>query len=308
MIAALAALLLGGAIAHPMAPSHVVIDLAQGTVVSTHERGVKAPVLSAPLGCTPVDGAAVVDGESIVVRLRWQCLAAPTGPVVLRPEVDAPPVIVEVHAIDGTQTIVLDAAHPVVDLSRPEAGALATLMRWTWIGAEHLWGGLDHLFLVLGLVLLIGVRMRLVAALTAFTLGHSLSLALGATGLVTLPAALVETAIAVTLVWLALDLVAPPKRSAIVAMPWLTGTLVGLVHGLGFAGVLGELGLPEGNTALALFGFNLGLELAQLAAVAVFAAALWALRKATLAAHVPRIAGWALGVLASAWVFERALG
>ena len=91
-------------------------------------------------------------------------------------------------------------------------------------------------------------------------------------------------------------------------MPWLTGTLVGLVHGLGFAGVLGELGLPEGNTALALFGFNLGLELAQLAAVAVFAAALWALRKATLAAHVPRVAGWALGVLASAWVFERALG
>ncbi len=159
MIAALATLLLGGAIAHPMAPSHVVIDLAQGTVVSTHERGVKAPVLSAPLGCTPVDEAAVVDGESIVVRLRWQCLAAPTGPVVLRPEVDAPPVIVEVHAIDGTQTIVLDAAHPVVDLSRPETGALATLLRWTWIGAEHLWGGLDHLFLVLALFFR-GVRIN----------------------------------------------------------------------------------------------------------------------------------------------------
>lgn len=307
MIAALAALLLGGALAHPMAPSHLVIDLPAQTSTLTYGRDVKAPVVSAPLGCVVLDEAASVAGESVTVRRRWRCLAAPSGPVVLTPDVDAPPVIAEVHTIDGTQTIVLDGAHPVLVLTQP-VGAGATLARWTWLGAEHLWGGLDHLFLVLGLVLLIGVRMRLVAALTAFTLGHSLSLALGATGVVTLPAALVETAIAATLVWLALDLVAPPRRSWIIAMPWLTGALVGLVHGLGFAGVLSELGLPEGNTALALLGFNLGLELAQLAAVAVFAAILWGLRKATFEAHVRRVAGWALGVIAAAWVFERALG
>ena len=203
MIAALATLLLGGVFTHPMAPSHLVIDVPQRSVVLTHGRDVKAPRLSAPLGCVAVDEGASVAGESVVVRMRWQCLATPTGPMVLAPDVDAPPVIVEVHTIDGTQTIVLDAAHPVVDLSRPLNGPFETVARWSWIGAEHLWGGLDHLFLVLGLVLLIGVRMRLVVALTAFTLGHSVSLALGATGVVTLPAALVETAIAVTLVWLA---------------------------------------------------------------------------------------------------------
>jgi hypothetical protein len=216
----------------------------------------------------------------------------------------------------------LDASTPALDIAATSTTTPKAFLAWVTIGADHLIGGLDHVLLVVGLVLLIGLSRRLIWALTAFTLGHSASLALGATGIVTLPSALVETAIALTLVLLALDLAAPrlapdptPHPSLFARTPWLTGTVVGLIHGLGFAGVLTELGLPETDTAMALLAFNLGLEVAQLALVAGLAVLLFVVTRLMARktnASYTRLAvasgGWAIGIISSAWVIERALG
>lgn len=299
------------ALAHPLAPSHLRIELADtsATLTLTHGRDTPAPVLRAPPHCRVEPIAERLEGESRVFVQRWHCI--PAGPLVLTAAAADPPLLVELQRPGTLDTFALDASHPVLDLAPAPRSPLDVLATFTGLGVHHLIGGLDHVLLVLGLVLLIGLRWRMVAALTAFTLGHSVSLALGVTGLVTLPSALVESAIALTLVALALDLATPRARataSLFARAPWLTGTFVGLVHGLGFAGVLHALGLPDEHTALGLVGFNLGLELAQLALVIALAAALLALRRVPLVP--PRLApasGWLIGIIGSAWFFERAL-
>jgi len=297
--------------AHPLAPTHLVIAVADGRaeLTLTYGRDTARPDFTAPPSCPVEQLATTTHAESRVSHLVWHCALA--GQLRLTAEAGAPPLIVEIKRATGTTLEVLDAAHPLLDLAPAVPSLLMTLATWTRLGVEHLLGGLDHLFLVLGLALVIGLRWRLFAALTAFTIGHSLSLALGATGVLVLPSALVESAIALTLIALALDLVCAreaPHKSLFEKAPWLTGLTVGLIHGLGFAGVLSELGLPRDQSAVPLLGFNLGLELAQLGAVLVFGGIYFALRATPLPLrHVPTSAGWLLGMVSSAWLVERAL-
>jgi len=310
------------AAAHPLSPAHLVIDLdAQGADVTlAFARDSVEPTLIPPPTCTTLRRPSTSKGESTVHHHRWTC-ASPTMMSVIA-KLGDPPLIVELRRDHSPiLTTLLDAATPTLDLAASTTTS-HTFLAWVGIGADHLFGGLDHVLLVVGLVFLIGLSRRLIWALTAFTLGHSASLALGATGVVTLPSALVETAIALTLVLLALDLAAPnispdstPRPSIFARTPWLTGTVVGLIHGLGFAGVLTDLGLPQTDTTLALLAFNLGLEVAQLTLVACLALALLALTRLTAASTrttYPRLAvslgGWAIGVVSSAWVIERAFG
>ncbi len=310
------------AAAHPLSPAHLVIDLDdQGADITLNfARDSVEPTVIPPPTCTALRRPSASKGESSIHHYRWTC-ASPTTLSVIG-KLGDPPLIVELRRDHSPiLTTLLDAATPTLDLATSTTTS-KTFLAWVGIGAEHLFGGLDHVLLVVGLVLLIGLSRRLVWALTAFTLGHSASLALGATGVVTLPSALVETAIALTLVLLALDLAAPrfspdatPRPSIFARTPWLTGTVVGVVHGLGFAGVLTDLGLPQTDTTLALLAFNLGLEVAQLTLVACLALALFAFTRLMTASNEathPRLArslgGWAIGVISSAWVIERAFG
>ena len=296
-------------VAHPLEPAHVRIDIGPDHLELTlsHARDAVRPTFAAPCH---VDLLPAESTERLVVRERWACV--PDTLTLIAAHRD-PPVIVELRSLrlpgeihTDTRTTLLDATSPTLSL-RDDA---PSFWAWLWLGAEHLWGGLDHVLLVLGLVLLIGFRRQLVFALTAFTLGHSASLALGATGLVTLPSALVESAIAATLVLLALDLVTQRTRrppSLFATAPWLTGLGVGLIHGLGFAGVLADLGLPEDHTAMALIAFNLGLEAAQLALVAALFALALAGRPILPRLRPAPLGGWLIGVLGAAWLLERAL-
>ncbi len=308
--------------AHPMSPAHVrlvfAVDGTASEVTITHARDSVEPQLLPPPGCRVEPLGVSGRDEDRIVTARWYC--APGGELRLVAEPGDPPVIVELAeagAEGAPGAAVLDHAAPTMVFAPATLSAAATLAAWVGHGAHHLLIGADHVLLVLGLVLLLGLGRRLVAAITAFTLGHSVSLALGATGVVALPSAVVEAAIAATLVWLALDLVhrAPDRGRGLVARrPWLVGSGIGLVHGLGFAGVLGDLGLPEAHAALALAGFNLGLEVAQLGLVAVFGGLLWV--GGRLASRwnskwpgvAVRIVGYNIGIVAAAWFFERAWG
>jgi hypothetical protein len=188
------------------------------------------------------------------------------------------------------------------------------------MGGEHLLGGLDHLLFVLGLVLLLRDRRRLLVGVTGFTLGHSVTLSLAALGLVRMPTALaalglahvppalVEIGIAASLFWLATRLAGGAASGAPLARAWRMPALFGLLHGLGFAGALAQAGLPAGEIPLALFAFNLGIEIGQLAAVAVLLAlraalAPWRARAPVWLAQAP---AYAIGTLATLLILERA--
>ncbi len=317
LVAALLALSPAPAHAHPLSPIHLRIvehDLHLELTL-THDADTVPPRLTPPPHCRIEPLAPSLSPTTHVARARWHCPLA--GPLVAGAGPDTPPLVVEIVGrgdSHGTSRVaVLDARHPVLDLGAPEDDALTTFASWLFIGAAHLAFGLDHLFLVIGLVLLIGLNRRLVFALTAFTLGHSLSLALGVHGLVALPGPLVESAVALTLVALALELASPrpdapggPRPPLIARLPWLTGVALGLVHGLGFAGALAELTLPDAHAALALVAFNLGLELAQLAVVLACALVLALTRPRPLTMRrTSALAGWIIGIAGAAWLIER---
>jgi hypothetical protein len=133
------------------------------------------------------------------------------------------------------------------------------------LGVEHILGGFDHLLFVLGLFLL--VRRKLLWTLSAFTLAHSFSLGLAALGVISVPQAPVEAAIALSILCIAVELLREGP-SLTKEKPWLVAFAFGLIHGLGFAGALGEIGLPQGQLVPALVCFNVGVELGQLAFVA----------------------------------------
>lgn len=196
----------------------------------------------------------------------------------------------------------------------PESqGLLAAAVDFLQLGVEHLLSGPDHILFVLGLLLLIRGRGSLVRAITAFTLGHSLSLALAALGLVRVPSAPVEVAIAASLVILALDIVRRARDlpdGPMARWPAVVCAAFGLVHGLGFAGALSLTGLAQSAIPLSLLSFNVGIEVGQL--MIVFGAlGLWALstRLVDRLRRVPAtIPAYVIGSLAAFWVLERSLG
>jgi hypothetical protein len=149
---------------------------------------------------------------------------------------------------------------------------------------------------------------NLLATVTAFTLAHSITLAAATLGFIRVPAAPVEAAIALSIVFRATELVRGGARHTMArSYPWLVAFTFGLLHGLGFAGALAEVGLPQGEIPLALFAFNVGVELGQLA----FVAAVLSLAHLVhgmplrLPAWAPRAAGYAIGSIAAFWVFAR---
>jgi hydrogenase/urease accessory protein HupE len=189
----------------------------------------------------------------------------------------------------------------------PSAAAVAgTYLR---LGVEHILTGLDHLAFVLALVLLTPAWRRLWKTITAFTAAHSLTLALAATGVVRLPPLPVEATIALTIVFVAREvwLAQHGRPGSIAGRAWPVAFAFGLLHGLGFAGALAEVGLPESDVPLALLSFNIGVELGQLAFVAAVLLFGRALSRARWAQHpVPRLApAYVIGGLAAFWCIDR---
>ena len=144
---------------------------------------------------------------------------------------------------------------------------LRVLREYIMLGANHIAEGVDHLLLVLGLVLASKRARDIALTVTSFTLGHSLTLALASLGVLQVPGPPIEACIALSLVLLAVELVRERENGAL-TRPWLLAMVFGLLHGLGFAGALAELGLPASAVGVALLGFNVGVELGQLAFVA----------------------------------------
>jgi hydrogenase/urease accessory protein HupE len=177
---------------------------------------------------------------------------------------------------------------------------------YTQLGVEHILAGFDHLMFVLAVTLLVRDRRALLLSITAFTLAHSLTLAATVLGWLSLPSAAVETTIALSIV-LACTECLRPSGSLMQRAPWLVTFAFGLLHGMGFASALLETGLPEQHVPWALLFFNVGVELGQLAAIALFLAAGWLfMRLEKRPAWATRALAYAMGCTAAYWSLERA--
>jgi hypothetical protein len=190
---------------------------------------------------------------------------------------------------------------------RRAPGRLETFRRFLALGVTHIlpWG-LDHVLFVLGLALLSPKLGPLLAQVTAFTVAHTLTLALSSFGVVRLSPQVVEPLIALSIVYVAVENVVSPKlrRSRLVLV-----FAFGLLHGLGFAGVLGEIGLPEGQQVAALLAFNVGVELGQLGVIALAAVIVGAwVRLGGDRRSLVRPASMLIAVVGLYWLGQRLIG
>ena len=175
------------------------------------------------------------------------------------------------------------------------------------LGVEHILFGIDHLLFVLALVLIVRGVGLLVKTITAFTVAHSITLALATLGYVHVPSAPVEATIALSIVFVASEILRSRRgeRGLTERAPWLVAGTFGLLHGFGFAGALSQVGLPANDIPLALLFFNLGVEAGQLAFVIVALAVIALLRRIRLPEWTPILPPYAIGSVAMFWVIQR---
>ena len=222
--------------------------------------------------------------------------------------------IIRFEPLDGAdKTLRVKPDNPVFTLPAAQ-GWTDVATTYFFLGVEHILLGFDHLMFVLALLLLIPNLHRLLAAITAFTVAHSLTLAGTTFGWVKLASAPVEATIALSIMFVAVEImrVRAGRSSLTATMPWIASFAFGLLHGFGFAGALREIGIPEDAAPLALLFFNLGVEAGQLTFIAAVLTIMFAWRRlapATLNARLGdyswRAPVYVIGVTAAFWFIER---
>lgn len=202
----------------------------------------------------------------------------------------------------------IKASDPVMVISGTGEGA-SSIPEYLWLGLTHIWTGYDHLLYVLGLILLIQSRRSLLLTISAFTVAHSITLACAALNLVHMRQGAVEAVIALSIVYVAVELIHSRQRRPGLAQryPWVIAFVFGLLHGFGFAGALQQIGLPQDAVALALLLFNLGIEIGQLLFVAAVLAAGWLCFRLLLPSRRVLLATlpYGIGSFASFWLLQR---
>lgn len=308
------------AAAHRFAPSLLQVDAMGGerysVIWKTPLQSVSpvplVPVL--PADCVVEEASGwVPEGTGKLRQWRLDCSAA--GGLVgqsLAVEglaANQASAMLTVNLADGvSHQQVLTSDSPVFTVpAEPAPGQV--VLQYSWLGAEHIWAGIDHLLFVFGLLLLVGQGRRLVYTVTAFTVGHSITLALVTLGVFDYPVALVEFLIALSIFVLALELSRSGRESWLWRRPWWLAGLFGLLHGMGFAGALAETGLPASNVPLALLFFNIGIEIGQLAFIGVLIAlGIMLSRLVTITQPGWRLVPiYLLGSLSAMWCIERGL-
>jgi hydrogenase/urease accessory protein HupE len=250
-----------------------------------------------------------------VQRWRVQAEGGLAGKTIEFPNLAASriDVLVRVERSDGTTQLgrVLPVERYFVLTASP--GAFEVVRTYTVLGVEHILTGFDHLLFVLVLVILVKRTRRLIATITAFTIAHSLTLFGATLGWIHIPGPPVEAVIALSIVFVAGEIVhARQGRPGLTQrFPWIVAFAFGLLHGLGFAGALAEVGLPPLSIPMALLFFNVGVEIGQLIFIAAALALTIAGRRIALCLKLAppswlwRVPPYVIGGLASFWVVQR---
>jgi hydrogenase/urease accessory protein HupE len=257
----------------------VVCPHSEATIHAVESDGIE---LRSTLDCPP--------GESWVYRANFLKDFEPGHRHYL--EVNAQPIgVLDQGNLEATFTGVADKTE--------------VAQRFLHLGVEHIWTGYDHLLFLAGLLLAATRLKDMLFIVTGFTVAHSITLSLAATGILVVPPEIVEPAIAASIVWVGLENLwkPPPRRRVVLTF------LLGLIHGFGFAGMLAELGLPAGNLALALVCFNGGVELGQAGVVLVLLPLLLMLRRrAEWERYAVPLLSLGVAAMGLYWLVERVFG
>ena len=299
---------------------HVEIAAYALARLAVHVDGADGPKCTVEVGAQAIDDH--TDGSYSVLPLTVRCPKLPKRLTIdYRLFADLDPQhrgLLYLQAGGVARSAVLGPQAPVQSFDLKEASRLAQFFDYLRDGVWHIWIGFDHILFLLSLllpaVLVWGGRQwraaetfgaafwSVVRVVTAFTAAHSITLTLATLGYVSLPSRWVESAIAASVVLAALNNVWPVFHGR----RWMVAFGFGLIHGFGFASVLVDLGLPRDALALALVGFNLGVECGQLAIVAVFLPLAFSLRRSWFYRRLVMIGGsLVIAVLAAVWLCER---
>ncbi len=192
-----------------------------------------------------------------------------------------------------------------------ESSRFDVIKTYTVLGIEHILLGIDHLLFVLALIMITKGKWRILKTITAFTLAHSITLSLAALGIVNFPGPPVEAVIALSIVFLASEILRNYKGEQTLTgkKPWIVAFTFGLLHGFGFAGALADIGLPQTEIPLALAFFNIGVELGQIIFVIFMLAVIYVINlKKDWPPVLKKIPAYAIGSLAAFWMVERIAG
>jgi hypothetical protein len=218
-------------------------------------------------------------------------------------------VLVRIQTRSGvTSTQLVRPSRPWVDVEAPR-GAFATAGVFLTQGIEHILLGVDHLLFVFGLLLLVRTTWMLVKTITAFTVAHSITLAIATLGYAQLPAVPLNASIALSILFLGPEIIRSwrGESSLTIRHPWVVAFVFGLLHGFGFASGLAAIGLPAVDIPIALLMFNVGVEIGQLAFVALILAMTWAFRVLRVRWPTPIavLPAYVVGCLGALWSIQR---
>jgi len=320
IIAAFAFLVATGAVAHEMRPGF--LDLREdepGTYNLLWKRpsGGEIEIFIAPISpkeCRMITLAQQqITPGALVVRGTLRCKGGIQGKTLVIDGLESTvtDVIVRIRHADGRlESHLLKPVNPSVTLGAETTGWQRSAM-YLRLGVEHILLGVDHLLFVLGLLLIVADRWMLVKTITAFTIAHSITLAIATLGYASAPTHPLNVAIALSILFLGPEIVRRwrGETSFTIRHPWVVAFAFGLLHGFGFASGLSSIGLPQAEIPVALLLFNLGVEIGQLLFVALILALERAFR--TLEIVWPRpvemLPGYAVGSLGAYWTLQRAM-
>lgn len=314
--------------AHALDPGYLNLQNLSGDSWRVFWR--KPAVKGAPMAIDPIlpanclsrdGGTARFDGVAYVSQWVATCPGGLGGGRIVIDGLEATSTDVLVRVEGGEAvalTVRLTRGEPGFDIPEDlSSGQVFT--SYMALGFEHILEGFDHLLFVFALLVLIQSPGRLVGAITAFTVAHSITLALATLGVLTVPTPPVEAVIALSIVLLAVEILRRKNTGDQLTErhPWIISFSFGLLHGLGFAGALSEIGLPTGDIPMALLAFNVGVEAGQLTFVAAvllaFVVGRVAWPRLVEGLHRPgapgvKVMGCAIGAVSVYWLAERVAG
>ena len=297
-------------ISHEFNPAHLIIDQSddfQNTYVATwmypvKNIGKRADVIF-PDMCNLKGSDPFVQGKYIIEKITLECNETIKGKFIeiinLSVLTDA---LVTINFKEDTFEGLINVQRnkieiPLVDQYYPTA--------YLYLGVGHLFDGLDHILFIFGLLFCISGLVNIIKTITAFTIAHSITLGLSVFSIISLPQATVEALIALTIVYLALEI---SKSNLKLKTPWMMAFGFGLLHGLGFASALMDIGIVNNQMLLSLLFFNIGIELAQIALIPIPLFFIYLSKRFDLSNHLKILASYSIGGMGFYWFIDRVIG
>lgn len=298
------------AYSHEFNPAHLVINQSyqdQNTYQASwmypvKNIGKRAEIIL-PSFCTTVSKEPFIKNKYIVEQITINCSQAINGSSIQIKDLSVlTDALVTINFIDSTFEGIVNVQNPEVEIPMENQYYPTAYLH---LGFDHLLDGLDHILFIFGLLFCISGFVNIIKTITAFTIAHSLTLGLSVLDIISLPQATVEALIALTIIYLATEI---SKNRKIINTPWFMAFGFGLLHGLGFAGALNEIGIANSQMLLSLLFFNIGIELGQIALIPIPLSLIFISKQFNYINQVKVIMSLAVGGMGFYWFIDRVIG